>query len=44
MEPNSFKDKFAVCVKVSKKILRNLKKGAAGRFAKAIFFFLRSDP
>ena len=44
MEPDNPKDKLAVCVKVNKKIAGHLKKGATGRFAKTIFFFLRSDP
>ena len=36
-------DKFAVCVKINEKIVGHLKKGTSGRFAKTIFYFLRSD-
>ena len=36
-------DKFAVCVKIHEKIVGYLKKGTSGRFAKTIFYFLRSD-
>ena len=41
MEPGNPKDKFTAFVKVNKKIVGHLKKGATGRFAKTIFFFLR---
>ena len=36
-------DKFVVCVKINEKIVGHLKKGTSGRFAKTIFYFLRSD-
>ena len=36
-------DKFAVCVKINKKIVGHLKQGTSGRFTKTIFYFLRSD-
>ena len=42
MEPDNRMDKFAVCVKINEKIVGHLKKGTSGRFAKAIFYFLRS--
>ena len=35
--------KFPVCVKINEKILGHLKKGISGRFAKTVFYFLRSD-
>ena len=43
MEPDNRMDKFAVCVKINEKIVGHLKKGTSGRFAKTIFYFLRSD-
>ena len=43
MEPDNLMDKFAVCVKINEKIMGHLKKGSSGRFAKTIFYFLRSD-
>ena len=43
MEPDNQMDKFAVCVKISEKIVGHLMKGTSGRFAKIIFYFLRSD-
>ena len=43
MEPDNRMDKFAVCVKVNEKIVGHLKKGTSGRFAKKIFYYLRSD-
>ena len=33
-------DKYAVCVKKDKVIVRNLPLGETGRFAKLIFYFL----
>ena len=36
-------DKFPVCVKINEKIVGHLKKGTSGRFAKTIFYSLRSD-
>ena len=36
-------DKFAVCLKTNEKVVGHLKKGTSGRFAKTIFYFLRSD-
>ena len=43
MEPDNRMENFAVCVKINKKIVRHLKKGTSGKFAKTIFYFLRSD-
>ena len=43
MEADNRMDKFAVCVKINEKIVGHLKKGTSGRFAKTIFYFLRSD-
>ena len=43
MEPDNQMDKFAVCVKINEKIVGHLKKGTPERFAKTIFYFLRSD-
>ena len=44
MEPNNPVDKYAVCTRKAGKIVGHLKKGRTGRFAKTIFFMLRSDP
>ena len=43
MEPDNRMDKFAVCMKINEKIVGHLKKGTSERFAKTIFYFLRSD-
>ena len=43
MEPDNLIDKFAVCVKIKEKVVGHLRKGTSGRFAKTIFYFLRSD-
>ena len=43
-EPDNPVDKFAVAVKKNQNIVGHLKKGKTGRFAKALFYFLRSDP
>ena len=43
MEPGSRMGKFAVCMKINEKIVGHLKKGSCGKFAKTIFYFLRSD-
>ena len=43
MEPDNRMDKFAVCVKINEKNVGYLKKSTSGRFAKTIFYFLRSD-
>ena len=43
MEPDNRMGKFAVCVKINEKIVGHLKKGTSRRFAKTIFYFLRSD-
>ena len=43
MEPDNRMYKFAVCVKINAKIVGHLKKGTSGRFAKTIFYLLRSD-
>ena len=42
--PDNPVDKFAVAVKKNQNIVGHLKKGKTGRFAKTLFYFLRSDP
>ena len=42
-EPDIKRDKFTVCVKINEQVVGHLKKGTSGRFARAIFYFLRSD-
>ena len=42
MEPTNIQDKFAVAVKKKKKVVGHLPKGKTGRFAKTIFYFLKS--
>ena len=44
IEPGNCVDKFAVCVKKDKRVVGHLKKGESGKFARIIFYFLRSDP
>ena len=44
IEPDNCVDKYAVCVEKDKKVDGHLKKGGSGKFAKIIFYFLRSDP
>ena len=44
IEPENCVDKFAVCVEKDKRVVGHLKKGESGKFAKIIFYFLRSDP
>ena len=44
-EPENPVDKYAVCLKTSNgAIVGHLKKGKSGRFAKTIFYYLRSHP
>ena len=43
MEPDNRVDKFAVCVQKDQTVVGHLKKGDSGKFAKTIFYFLRSD-
>ena len=43
MEPDNRVDKFAVCVEKNQTVVGHLKKGDSGKFAKTIFYFLRSD-
>ena len=44
-EPENVVDKYTVCLKTSnRKIIGHLKKEKSGRFAKAIFYYLRSHP
>ena len=43
MKPDNRMDKFAVCVQINKKTVPQLKKVISRRFAKTIFYFLRSD-
>ena len=42
MEPDNRMDKFTVCMKINEKLVGHLEKGTSGRFAKIIFYFLRS--
>ena len=42
MEPTNIQDKFAVAVKKKKKLVGHLPKGKTGRFAKTVFYFLKS--
>lgn len=44
LEPNNPVDKYAVCIRKSGNVVGHLKKGVTGRFAKTIFYFLKSDP
>ena len=44
LEPNNPVDKYAVCIRKSGNVVGHLKKGITGRFAKTIFYFLKSDP
>ena len=37
-------DEYAVCVLKSNAIVGHLMKGQSGRYAKTVFYFLRSDP
>ena len=43
-EPENMEDRYAVCVLKSNAIVGHLKKGQSGRYAKTVFYFLRSDP
>ena len=44
-EPENPVDKYAVCLKTSNgAIVGHLKKGKSGRFAKTMFYYLRSHP
>ena len=42
-EPENMEDKCAVCVLKSNAIVGHLKKGQSGRYAKTVFYFLRSE-
>ena len=42
-EPKNVVDKYAVCVMLGDEIVRQLKKGRTGCFAKTAFYFLRAD-
>ena len=42
IEPATCVDKYAVYVEKDKKVVRHLKKGESEKFAKIIFYFLRS--
>ena len=44
IEPGNCVDKYAVCVEKDKKVVGHLKKEESRKFAKIIFYFLRSDP
>ena len=37
-------DKYAVCIRQFRKVVRHLKKGENDKFENVIFFFLRGDP
>ena len=41
IEPNNPVNKHAACMRKTEKVVGHLKNGAAGRFAKTIFFFLK---
>ena len=43
MELDNRMDKFTVCMKINEKIVWHFKKDTSRRFAKTIFYFLRSD-
>ena len=43
MEPGNRVDKFAACVKNDQTFVGHLKKGDSRKFAKTIFYFVRSD-
>ena len=43
IEANNLVDKFALCVEKDGNIVGHLKKGVSGKFAKTVFYFLRSD-
>ena len=43
MEPDNRVDKLAVCVEKDQAVVGHLKKGDSEKFAKMIFYFLRSD-
>ena len=38
IKPNNPVDKYTVCIRKSGKVVRSIKKGATGRFARTIFF------
>ena len=44
IKPDNCVDRYAVYMEKDKKVLGHLKKGEPGKFAKIIFYFLRSDP
>ena len=43
MEPEKVMDKYAVAVINNDTLVGHLMKGESGKFAKTIFYFLRSD-
>ena len=43
MEPDNVVDKYAVAVIYKDRVVRHLMKGKGGKFAKTLFFFLRTD-
>ena len=44
-EPENVVDKYAVCLKTGNgATIEHLKKGKSGRFAKTVFYYLRSHP
>ena len=42
MEPDNIEDKFAVAIMKKECLVGHLPKGKTGRFAKTVFYFLRS--
>ena len=42
-QPDNVVDKYAVCVLKNNGIIGHLPKGTNGKFAKTLFYFLRSD-
>ena len=42
-EPENFVDKYAVCTLKVDEVVGHLKKGETDRFAKMVFYFLRTD-
>ena len=43
MEPENVVDKYAVAVMNKDRVVGHLMKGKSGKFAKTVFFFLRTD-
>ena len=43
IEPSNIVDKYAVAVSNNDEVVGHLKKVTSGKFAKTVFFFLRTD-